>query len=63
MFIEANDEDLILRDKLALSRTKLANQHTLLSFVRTGIYFVVTALGVASIWGTKAAVSAGWNGH
>lgn len=39
--------ELILRDKLALDRTRMANQRTLLAYVRTGMYFTVTALGVA----------------
>ena len=38
--------DLILRDTLAIDRTRLANQRTFLSFVRTGIYFIATALGI-----------------
>lgn len=41
-----NDADLILRDKLALDRTRMANQRTFLAFVRTGMYFIVTALAV-----------------
>ncbi len=36
----------ILRDKLAIDRTRLANQRTLLSYVRTGMYFIATALAV-----------------
>ena len=39
-------DELILRDTLAIDRTRLANQRTFLSFVRTGIYFVATALGI-----------------
>jgi len=38
---------LILRDTLALDRTKLANQRTLLSYIRTGIYFIMTAIGLS----------------
>jgi putative membrane protein len=38
--------DLILRDTLAIDRTRLANQRTFLAFVRTGIYFIATALGI-----------------
>lgn len=41
-----NEADLILRDKLALDRTRMANQRTFLAFVRTGMYFIVTALAV-----------------
>lgn len=38
--------DLILRDTLALDRTRLANQRTLLAFVRTGLYLAVTGAGI-----------------
>lgn len=39
-------QELILRDSLALDRTRLANQRTLLSFFRTGLTLVVTALAI-----------------
>lgn len=39
-------EDLILRDFLAIDRTRLANQRTLLSFFRSGLYLFVTAVAV-----------------
>ena len=42
--VERNE--LILRDTLAIDRTRLANQRTLLSFVRTGLYLIVTALAI-----------------
>lgn len=35
------NRDLILREHLAIERTKLANQTTLLSFIRTGLYFII----------------------
>ena len=44
---ESSVAEIILRDKLAIDRTRLANQRTLLSFVRTGMYFVATAIGIA----------------
>ncbi len=37
---------MILRDTLAVDRTRLANQRTLLSFFRTGLSLVVTALAI-----------------
>ena len=40
---------LILRDYLALDRTKLANQRTLLSFVRTSLYLVVSGIAVLNV--------------
>ncbi|QTN39224.1 DUF202 domain-containing protein [Cryomorphaceae bacterium] len=39
-------DDLILRDYLAIDRTRLANQRTLLSFFRSGLYLFVTAVAV-----------------
>lgn len=38
--------DLILRDTLAIERTRLANQRTFLAFFRTGLALVVTALAI-----------------
>lgn len=34
-------KDLVLREYLAIERTKMANYRTLLSFLRTGLYFLV----------------------
>lgn len=39
------DEDMILRDYLALDRTVMSNEQSLLSYLRTGLSF--TAAGVA----------------
>lgn len=41
--------DKILRDYLAIDRTRLANQRTLLAFLRTGLYLFVTALAVMKV--------------
>jgi putative membrane protein len=38
--------NMILRDKLALDRTHLANERTLLSYLRTGLYLIVFATAV-----------------
>lgn len=35
------NKDLVLREYLALERTKLANERTLLTYIRTGLYFLV----------------------
>lgn len=40
------NKDLILREKLAIERTHLANQTTLLSFFRTSMYFFVAGLSI-----------------
>ncbi len=39
-------DELSLTDRLALDRTHLANQRTLLAYTRTGIYLVFTGLGL-----------------
>jgi putative membrane protein len=41
------NKDLILREFLAIERTKMANQTTFLAYIRTGLYFLVagTTLG------------------
>lgn len=43
------NKDLILREKLALARTVLANQSTLLAFIRTSMYFVVAGVSINSL--------------
>ena len=45
-------EDMILRDYLALDRTKLANKRTLLSYARTFIAFLATGVGMIKLWDT-----------
>ncbi len=43
------NKDLILRERLALQRTVMANNTTLLSFVRTSLYFAVAGLSVENL--------------
>lgn len=43
------NKDLILREKLALQRTVMANQTTLLSFIRTSLYFLVAGLSLKNL--------------
>ncbi|SFC48770.1 putative membrane protein [Parapedobacter composti] len=40
------NKDLILRERLALQRTILANQSTFLAFLRTSMYFAVAGVSV-----------------
>lgn len=35
------NKDLILREHLAIERTRLSNETTLLAYIRTGLYFIV----------------------
>ena len=39
--LELMNKDLVLREYLAIERTKLANETTLLAYIRTGLYFLV----------------------
>nr|WP_314837984.1 DUF202 domain-containing protein [uncultured Flavobacterium sp.] len=43
------NKDLILREKLALQRTVLANQSTFLSFLRTSMYFLIAGLSLKNV--------------
>ncbi|SKB88727.1 putative membrane protein [Parapedobacter luteus] len=43
---ELMNKDLILRERLALQRTILANQSTFLSFLRTAMYFAIAGISV-----------------
>ncbi|HEV7350398.1 DUF202 domain-containing protein [Telluribacter sp.] len=45
-----NKEAIILRDHLAMERTKLANERTLLAYVRTSLYLL---LGGTALLGLK----------
>lgn len=44
-----NHEDLILRDYLALQRTKLANERTLFTYIRTSLYLLTVGVGILEI--------------
>ena len=43
------NKDLILRENLAIERTVMANDRTLLSFIRTALYFFVAGLSLAEL--------------
>jgi putative membrane protein len=46
-----NNEEMILRDYLALDRTKLANERTLLAYIRTFIGLIASGIGLIEIIG------------
>jgi putative membrane protein len=54
------NKDLILREKLAIERTKMANDRTFLSFLRTCLYFSIAGLTINELvdlpYGTTAEV-------
>ncbi len=39
-----HEGEIILRDHLALERTKLANERTLLSYIRTSLYLLLAGI-------------------
>jgi len=43
------NKDLVLREKLSIDRTEMANDRTLLSFIRTALYFAVAGITVNSL--------------
>jgi putative membrane protein len=47
--MEETKEEIILRDHLAIDRTKLANQRTLLSYIRTTLMLAGTGITVVKI--------------
>ena len=51
---------MILRDYLAIDRTRLANQRTLLSFIRTALYLVVSGIALTKV---KALEQIRWLGY
>ena len=44
-----NEDELILRDRLAVERTKLANERTFLAYFRSSIFFLATGLSIIHI--------------
>lgn len=46
-----NREEIILRDYLALERTRLANERTLFSYLRTSLYLILAGIGFYQLEG------------
>ncbi|PVX50703.1 putative membrane protein [Balneicella halophila] len=42
-------EKIILRDHLALERTKLANERTLLTYIRSSIYLIIAGIAFLNV--------------
>lgn len=53
------NKDLILREKLALQRTVLANQTTFLAFIRTLMYFLIAGVSINNLTTIKYALFIG----
>lgn len=47
------NKDLILRERLALQRTAMSNDTTLLAFIRTSLYFAVASLSINTLLKVK----------
>lgn len=47
------NKDLILREYLAIERTRLANETTLLAYIRTGLYFLVAGSTLGQVVDTE----------
>lgn len=45
----AYDEDFEVNDYLAIERTSMANDRTLLSFLRTSLYFCIAGMTISSL--------------
>ena len=44
-----NTDELILRDHLALVRTRLANERTLLSYIRSALYLLIGGIALLQL--------------
>mgnify|MGYP000896286462 CR=1 FL=1 len=44
-----SNEELILRDYLALERTRLANERTLLTYLRSTLYLLITGVALVGL--------------
>lgn len=45
----SQNKDLVLRERLALQRTIMANQSTFLAYLRTSLYFFIAGLSLKSL--------------
>lgn len=54
------NKDLILREKLAIQRTIMANHSTFLAFLRTALYFMVAGLSMQSLLKIKQGIWLEW---
>jgi putative membrane protein len=54
------EDELILRDYLAIDRTILANDRTVLAFVRTALALFLTGVTLIKLFGPGPIVTIGW---
>ena len=48
-----NKEEILLRDHLAIERTRLSNERTLLAYTRTSLYLVLAGIAFLGMDGLK----------
>lgn len=49
-----NRDEIILRDYLSLERTKLANERTLLSYIRSSLYLLLGGIAIIQLEGFES---------
>ena len=54
------DSERVLTDELAMDRTAMANERTLLSYIRTGLAFGITGAGVIKFFESFVPLLLGW---
>lgn len=59
-YSDFDEDELILRDYLAIDRTILANDRTVLAFVRTALALFVTGVTLIKLFGPGPIVIIGW---
>src|SRR5690554_5368025 len=53
-------EDIILRDYLALERTRLANERTLFAYIRTSLYLILAGIAFLQLRDFESLQWLGW---
>jgi len=59
--VNAESGPLTLRDHLAIDRTTLANERTLLGYGRTALALAVVGASTVKIFSSPALIAAGWS--
>lgn len=59
---DPKNNDLILREELALERTKMAQYRTFLSFLRTALYFPVAGISMNQALSLSYGIYLQWTG-
>jgi putative membrane protein len=56
-----DNTELVLRDKLAIDRTRLANERTVLAYLRTAFMLIIAGATAIKLFGdSSTAVATGW---